>query len=1044
MAESQAYTESDVEEAALDWFAELGYEVRNGNEIAPDGPEPERQSYDEPLLPGRLEEALVRLNPDLPREAIDEAFLRLTRIDSPSPIEQNRAAHRFLVDGVKVECRNPDGSFFHPVVRVIDYDSPEQNDWLAVNQYSLKEKDLRRPDTVIFVNGLPLAVFEFKNAADENATIEKAFNQLETYKDRIPSLFTYNALNIISDGLQARIGSLSADWGRYQPWRTINGDAVASKAIPELEVLIRGAFDRARFLRYLRSFIVFEEQRNGVIKKAAGYHQFHAVEAAIAATVDASQPGGDRRCGVVWHTQGAGKSLSMVFYAGLLAVTPAMENPTIVVVTDETNLDDQLFETFEGCAELLRQRPEQAESRDDLRERLRVASGHIIFTTIQKFSLHRDEEQYPLLSDRRNIVVISDEAHRSQYGFDAKFDRKTGQLRYGYAKYLRDALPNASFLGFTGTPTEAEDRSTREVFGDYIGLVYDMVQANEDGATVPIYYECRQAKLALDRDETPHLDADFEYLTETMEEDAQQRLKTKWAALEAVVGAEKRVRLIADDLDRHWAERREVLDGKAMIVCMSRRICVDLYNALVALHPEWHSDDDTTGAIKVVMTGSAADDAKLQPHVRNKERREVLRHRFQEPTDPFRIVIVRDMWLTGFDAPCLHTMYIDKPVQKHGLMQTIARVNRVWKDKPSGLIVDYLGLVENLREALAIYTQQRGDGSRTSVLDLEAAVDLLRRYYEVCCDLFFGFDWSRWSTGTPGERLTLFPAALEHVLAQTDGRKRLIQAVGLLSRAYAIARTTEFGEEIRDDVAFFQAIRAALVKTEVVGDGRPAPGQIDHAVRQLIAGVVAPEGIVDILDQAGMERPDLSILSDEFLAEIQGIPQKNLAVALLERLLKEQIRVRFGKNVVQSRRFSEMLGETMKKYEVRAVSTAMAMKALVDMAKDLREAAQKGQELGLTEAEQAFYDALGANESAVQELGDEELKAIAREIVVKIRKDITIDWAVKESVRAKMRATVKRILRLHGYPPDRQEQATETVLEQAQVVCRELAEIDRM
>ncbi len=1040
MPATQAYTESDVETAALDWFAELGYEVRNGNAIAPDGPEPERRSYDEPILPGRLEEALVRLNSDLPREAIDEALRRLTRIDFPSLIEQNRAAHRFLTDGVSVECRNPDGSFVYPVVRVIDYDGPENNDWLAVNQYTIKEKDVRRPDTVLFVNGLPLAVFEFKNAADENATIEKAYNQVETYKDRIPSLFTFNAVNVISDGIQARIGSLSADWERYQPWRTIDGDAIASKVLPELEVLIRGAFDRARFLRYLRHFIVFEQRGTTVIKKAAGYHQFHAVEAAIAATVDASQPDGDRRCGVVWHTQGAGKSLSMVFYAGILAVTPAMENPTIVVVTDETNLDDQLFETFDACKELLRQRPEQAESREDLRERLRVASGHIVFTTIQKFSLHRDEEQYPQVSDRRNIVVISDEAHRSQYGFDARYDTKTGQLRYGYAKYLRDALPNASFLGFTGTPIEAEDRSTREVFGDYIGLVYDMVQANEDGATVPIYYECRQAKLALDQDEQPNLDADFEYLTEMMEEDDRRRLKGKWAALEAVVGAEKRIRLIAGDLDRHWAERREVLEGKAMIVCMSRRICVDLYNALVALHPEWHSDDDTRGTIKVVMTGSAADDAKLQPHIRNKERREALRHRFQDPTDPFQIVIVRDMWLTGFDAPCLHTMYIDKPVKKHGLMQTIARVNRVWKDKPHGLIVDYLGLVENLREALAIYTQQRGAGSRTSVLDLDAAVDLLRQYYEVCCDLFFGFDWSRWSTGTPGERLTLFPAALEHILAQQEGRKRLLQAVGLLSRAYAIALTTEFGEEIREDVAFFQAIRAALVKTGTIEPGRPAPGQIDHAIRQLVAGVVAPEGIVDILDQAGIERPDLSILSDEFLAEIQGIPQKNLAVALLERLLKEQIRIRFGKNVVQSRRFSEMLGETIKKYETRAVSTAMAMKALVDMAKEFREAAQKGRELGLTEAEQAFYDALGANESAVQELGDEELKAIAREIVVNVRKNITIDWAVKESVRAKMRAAVKRILRKHGYPPDRQEAATETVLEQAQVVCRELAE----
>jgi type I restriction enzyme R subunit len=868
------FAESVVEEAALSWFEGLGYSVLFGPDIAPGELFFERTSYQDVVLERRLREAIERLNPELPTEAHDEAFRKATRSESPSLIARNRSFHRMLVDGVAVEYGTPEGAIAGAQAKLLDFDDPENNDWLAVNQFTVIEgQHERRPDIVLFVNGLPLAVIELKNPADEKATIWSAFNQLQTYKEQVPSLFTFSELLVVSDGVQARVGSLTASKEWFLPWRTIEGDKVAPTTVSELGVLLKGVFDRERLLEMLRYCIVFEDtERGDVAKKIAGYHQFHAVREAVNATVLASRPDGDRRGGVVWHTQGSGKSLTMAFFAGRIVLHPAMENPTIVVITDRNDLDDQLFGTFSRCQELLRQRPVQAQSREDLRGLLNVASGGVVFTTIQKFFPAEPGDRQEMLSDRRNIVVIADEAHRSQYDF---ID--------GFARHMRDALPNASFIGFTGTPIELTDKNTRAVFGEYIS-VYDIQQAVADGATVPIYYESRIVRLDIDREEWSLVDRDFELVTESEEEYRKAKLKTKWAALEAVVGADRRVGLIAADLVEHFEERLEAMDGKAMVVCMSRRICVELYNEIVKLRPEWGSDDDAAGAIKVVMTGSASDPLEWQQHVRNKPRREALRLRFQDPADPFKIVIVRDMWLTGFDAPCLHTMYVDKPMQGHGLMQAIARVNRVFRDKPGGLVVDYLGLAESLKKAMAVYTESGGEG-RTAIDQEEAVAAMLERY-EVCLGLFHGFDWSAWVGGSPAERLDLLPAAQEHILAQEEGKERLLKVVTELSQAFALAVPHERAIEIRDDVAFFQAVRSALAKSVI---GPRAGGELDHAIRQIVDGVIAPDEVIDIYKLTGLKKPDISILSDEFLAEVRGMPQRNLAVELLRKLLSTAI-----------------------------------------------------------------------------------------------------------------------------------------------------------
>ena len=1032
-----SFTESEVEAAALEWLGACGWDVAHGPDIAPDAAGSERSDYTQVVLETRLRNTLARLNPTLPAEALDDAFRKLTRPEGSTLEARNRAFHRLLVDGVTVEYRTAVGAVRGAQVSVLDYEHPTNNDWFAVNQFTVVEGEHeRRPDIVLFVNGLPLGLIELKNPADEKATAWTAWNQIQTYKAELADLFAFNAVLIASDGIDARMGTLTAGREWFKPWRTITGETLASPHLPQLQVMLEGMCQRDRFLTLVQDFIVFDDDGSGrLAKKMAGYHQFHAVQVAVQETLRALGPmrrlakvaesrpplgklPGDRRIGVVWHTQGSGKSLTMAFYAGRIAREPTMENPTIVVLTDRNDLDDQLFGTFSRCQDLLRQTPVQARNRADLRARLAIEQGGVVFTTIQKFLPEEKGDRHPRLSPRGNIVVIADEAHRSQYDF---ID--------GYARHMRDALPNASFIGFTGTPIELEDANTRAVFGDYIS-VYDIERAVEDRATVPIYYESRLAKLALDEAERPKIDPDFEEATEGEEVERKEKLKTKWAQLEAVAGSPHRLKLIARDIVSHFDRRTEAIDGKAMIVCMSRRICIDLYRELTRLHPGWHHEDDAQGRIKVVMTGSASDPPGWQPHIRNKTRREKLAERFRDPGDPLRVVLVRDMWLTGFDAPSLHTMYVDKPMRGHGLMQAIARVNRVFRDKPGGLVVDYLGLAHELKRALATYTESGGTG-RTTVDQSEAVAVMLEKY-EVCRGLFHGFDHSRWIGGTEAERLSLLPGAQEHILAQEDGKARCLRAVRELSQAFALAVPHEEAIRIRDDVAFFQAVRAVLAKR---AQGEPRPEEeLDYAIRQIVSRAVASQGVVDIFAAAGLEKPDISILSEEFLAEVRGMKQRNLAVELLQKLLKGELAVRKRRNVVQARSFAEMLEQTVRRYANRAVEAAQVIEELIQLAREVREADARGEALGLSEDELAFYDALETNDSAVQVLGDETLRDIARELVETVRNNVRIDWTIRENVRANLRRLVKRILRKHGYPPDKQERATRTVLEQAEVL----------
>ena len=1035
--------ESVVEQASLAWLESIGWTVLHGSDIAPDTLSAERNEYGEVTLPRRTGNAIARLNPDLPLDAVDDACRKLTRPVGATIEARNRAFHRMLVDGIPVEYRDG-GGIRGAQAQVIDFARPLGNDWLAVNQFTVVDnKHERRPDIVLFVNGVPLGIVELKSPTGENATVWTAWRQLQTYKAELPTLFAMNAVLIVSDGIDARIGTMTAGREWFKPWRTTSGETLADPNLPQLQVMLEGTCEPVRFLALLRDFIVFEDDGGALAKKMAGYHQFHAVATAVAETLRAAelhglrearegryesgrQPGGvagDRRIGVVWHTQGSGKSLTMAFYAGRIIREPAMENPTVVVLTDRNDLDDQLYGTFARCQDLLRQPPVQAASRADLRSKLSVEAGGVVFTTIQKFFPEERGDRYPLLSARRNIVVIADEAHRSQYDF---ID--------GFARHMRDALPNASFIGFTGTPIELQDANTRAVFGDYIS-VYDIQRAVQDRATVPIYYENRLAQLALDESERPKIDPDFEEATEGEEIDRKEKLKTKWAQQEAIVGAEQRLRLVAEDIVPHFNERVAAMDGKAMIVCMSRRICVDLYRELARLLPDWHDEDDDKGRIKIVMTGSASDPTDWQPHIRNKARREALATRFRDPSDPLQTVLVRDMWLTGFDAPSLHTMYVDKPMRGHGLMQTIARVNRVFKDKPGGLVVDYLGLSNELKQALATYTESGGTGE--TAVDKGEAIAVMIEKYEVCLALLYGFDFANWTTGTPKERLALLPTAQEHILAQKNGKDRFIGAVRDLSRAFALAVPSDETMRIRDDLGFFQNIQSVLAK-RAAAEARPEE-ELEQAVRQIISRAVAPEGVIDIFAAAGLQKPDISILSDEFLAEVRGMEQRNLAVELLQKLLKGEVASRRRKNVVQARSFAEMLEEAVRRYQNRAVEAAQVIEELIELAREMRAANARGEELGLTDDEMAFYDALETNDSAVQILGDETLCKIARELVGTVRHNITIDWTLRENVRANLRRLVRRVLRKYGYPPDKQEKATQTVLEQAEALSGEWA-----
>lgn len=1047
--------ESTIESAALEWLGDLGYNIGHGPYLAPGEPAAERISFADVILEARLRHAIHSLNPRVPSDAHEEALRKVLRVASPSLVHANRAFHRMLRDGVEVEYSRADGSIAGDRVRLLDFENPSSNDFFAVNQFTIVEgQHNRRPDILVFVNGIPLGLIELKNAADEDATIWTAYSQLQTYKAEIPSLLQYNAVLVVSDGLQARIGSLTANQEWFKVWRTIEGEAEAPKGSVELRVLLHGVFQPERFLDLLQHFIAFEEDSDSgsVHKIIAGYHQFHAVNAALEETVRASGMGqagkgsdriavgdrrlhggkrGDRRAGVVWHTQGSGKSFAMLFYAGRIIRLPEMENPTLVVLTDRNDLDDQLFGQFQRCHEILGQTPVQAEGRDHLRTLLGVASGGVVFTTIQKF-LPPKGEKMPALSERRNIVVIADEAHRSQY-----------DLIDGLARKLHDALPNASFIGFTGTPIEKTDANTRAVFGEYIS-VYDIQRAVADKATVPIFYESRIAKLSLNESVLQNVDAEFEEITEAEEETSKEKLKSKWAALEALVGEPKRTQLLAKDLVTHFEKRIDALEGKAMIVCMSRRICVDLYNALITLRPDWAGarDDDQEAEksraciAKIVMTGSAEDGPQWQEHIRSKDKRRKLANRFKDVKDPFRIVIVRDMWLTGFDAPCLHTMYVDKPMQGHGLMQAIARVNRVFRDKEGGLVVDYLGLADQLKQALRTYTESGGEGQPTA--DPAQAIAVMLEKHGIACDMLHGLDWGKWATGTATESLALLPVGQERILEQEDGKQRFVQIVTDLSRAFSLCAASDEATAIRDDVAFFQAIQAALKKQ--TRSNQKTPEQLDAAIRQLVSGAITADSqIIDVFTAAGLAKPDISILSDQFLAEVRGLKHKNVAAELLEKLLNDEIKMRSKRNLVQSQLFSEKLKKTLFAYHNRAIATQEVIDELIKLAREMDAATKRGEDLGLNEDEIAFYDALATNESAVQAMGNAELRVIAAELVSEVRRSVTIDWTIRESARARIKVMVKRILKKHGYPPDLQEEATKTVLAQAELLCADWA-----
>lgn len=1037
-------SEDHIEQVVIQEFIELGYSYMNGADISPDGSMQERE-FNEVVLKQRLQNAIAAINPNAPAEAQEEALRKVLRSDSPSLFQSNYIFHRYLTEGVEVEYRKGD-RIVGDKVWLVDYENPESNEFLVVNQFTIIENNTnKRPDIILFINGLPLVVIELKNAADEGANIKAAFNQLQTYKQAIPSLFQYNAILIASDGWEAVYGSLTSPKQFFLSWKSVDGRVLAEEHIPQMEVMAKGLLNKKVLLDLIRHFTVFHSDKEEITKILPRYHQYFAVNKALQTTNQATAENGDRRAGVIWHTQGSGKSLTMVFYAGKLVLS--LNNPTIVVLTDRNDLDEQLFDTFTLSTDLLRQTPVQAGTRDDLKQLLSVTSGGIVFTTIQKFLPDTIEKidlgngktksikgQYDMLSDRRNIVVIADEAHRSQYDF-----------MDGFARHMRDALPNASFIGFTGTPIEKTDKNTQAVFGDYID-VYDIQQAVEDGATVRIYYENRLAKIDLKEEERPKIDTDFEELTESEEVTDKQKLKAKWARIEAIVGSEHRIEQIAKDLVKHLELRTASLDGKAMFVCMSRRICVDLYKAIIKERPEWHSTDDDKGVVKVIMTGSSSDPLDWQGHIRNKQKRKDIGKRLKDPNDPLKLVLVRDMWLTGFDVPCLHTLYIDKPMRDHNLMQAIARVNRVFRDKEGGLVVDYIGIASDLKKALSNYTESGGKGKPT--FDQEEAASVMMGKYEVIVQMFSeqpldatvpkGFDYKSFFGLTPKEKLYFPIQAANYILGLDKGKERFINGVAALTKAFAISVPHPYTNDIRDEVALFQAIKARIVK--VIESKKPQGGvDIDTAIKQIISDAITSDQVVDLFDAAGLKKPDISILSDEFLAEVKGMKHKNLALELLNRLLKDEIKVRLKVNLVQSKKFSEMLDEAIARYRNNLITSMEVIEAMIQLAKDMKEADRRGEELGLDFREYAFYSALEVNDSAVKVLGDDILRHIAQELVDTIRKNTSIDWTVRENVQAKMRIAVKKILRKHGYPPDLEVKATETVIEQAKLMANELS-----
>lgn len=1034
------FNENVVEQAALEYFAELGYRRVHGPEIAPGEPDAERDSYEDVVLWGRLRDALRRINPGTDASLIAEAVKTVQRAESQSPIDENARLHKLITEGVPVEHRGDDGLLRTTRLWLVDFEQPENNDWVAINQFTIVENGKnRRPDVLVMVNGLPLALLELKNPSAEHATLKSAWNQVQTYRHDIPSVFVPNAVTVISDGTSAAMSSYSGAFEHFAPWKTIDGREVVSNR-PALEVLIKGVFEPKRFLDLLKNYIVFSDETvtdkatgqptRSLVKRVAKYHQYWAVNAAVESTVLASQPDGDRRGGVVWHTQGSGKSFEMMFFAAKIMRDPRMANPTLVFITDRNDLDDQLFgETF-APAHILPETPVQASTRSDLRAKLKRASGGIVFTTLQKFAPGEDGDSNSVLTDRRNVVVIADEAHRSQYGFSETLDRH-GRLKSGLAKHMRDALPGATYLGFTGTPIESNDKSTRSVFGDYVD-VYDLTRAVEDGATVRIFYESRLAKIDLSEADLATLDDLADEITETVEEDTATAAKSRWSRLEAIVGAESRLDLVAQDIVEHWEKRRESLLGKGMIVTMSRRIAVRLYEKIVALRPDWHSDDPAEGKIKVVMTGLAADPAEFQPHIHSKDVRKDLKLRAKNADDPLELVIVRDMWLTGFDAPSMHTMYVDKTMQGAGLMQAIARVNRTFRDKPGGLIVDYIGLFANLQTALSEYSPSDRDQAGVPIDEM---IQVMLEKHDIVRGLLHGVDYDSSPELTASQRLNEYAKVLDFVMADPDRTTRFNDQVLALAKAFALAGARDEAAAIRNDVRLFTDVRAAILKIQNPDSGKGGSGaaEIDTALGQLLNEAVAADQVVDVYKLAGVDTPEISILSDEFLDSLADKEKPNLQMGLLRRLLNDQIRTVQRTNLVQGRKFSEMLDEAVKRYTNRSLTTAEIIAELVKLAKQMRDAQKRHEELGLREDEIAFYDAVVQNDSAVMELGDETLKQIAQDLVKSVRQSATIDWNLKESVLATMRSKVRRILARYDYPPDAEDKAIELVLEQAEL-----------
>lgn len=1031
-----SYAESDLEQAAIEWFEELNYSWAYGPDISQEGEYPERYNYQDVILKERLREALTRINKQLPREAIEEAIRIIEVPRSPSLMINNKAFQKMITDGIDVQYRAVNGDNLTEKVWVFDMhpDRADNNDFLVVNQFTVIENQVdKRPDMVVFVNGLPIAVLELKSASNEEVGISDAYNQVQTYKKAIPSLFTYNSFMVISDGVNARVGTLTADEERFMMWRTVDGEGVAPSSLPQLEVLIKGMFEKGRLLDIMKHFVLFQTDGERLFKILAGYHQYHATNKAIAATERAAMEEGDRKIGVIWHTQGSGKSLSMVFYAGKLVLT--LDNPTIVVVTDRNDLDDQLYATFSKSKDLLRQTPQHAENREHLQQLLSVESGGIIFTTVHKFAPEEGESKYPVLTDRRNVIVIADEAHRSQYGFQAEMVKTNDEasIKYGYAKYMRDALPNASYIGYTGTPVELTDKNTPAVFGDYIDI-YDMTRAVEDGTTVKIYYESRIARLELSDSERPVIDEGYEEITEYQEYTQQEKLKSRWARLEALAGSEKRIKKVAKDMVNHYEQRQGAMYGKAMIVVMSRRIAIDLYKEIIALRPDWHSDDDDEGKIKIVMTGSSSDPAEWQPYIGNKRRREHLAKRMKDLNDPLEIVIVRDMWLTGFDVPSMSTMYIDKPMKGHNLMQAIARVNRVFRDKPGGLIVDYIGIADMLKSALQQYTE---NDRNTAGIDTDQAVDFMLERIQLIHELLHGHDFSKFSSEKASERMKSIVETVDYVLGLGDQEKRnFVNWTTELAKAYALCATTETAESINLEISFYKAVKSGIIKLITTENKKKTTNELDAEMNQLISKSIMSDEVVDILEAVGLQKPNIAILSNEFLEHVRGLKQKNLAVELLRRLLQGKVKAVSRTSIVQSKKFSVMLEEAIRKYNNRTIETTQVIEELIQMAKEMNDAVKRGEDLGLIKEEVAFYDALSSNESAKELMGDLVLKQIAHELTQAIKNNIKVDWTLRENVRAQMRITVKRLLKKYGYPPDLEKMAIDLVLQQAELMAQ--------